>query len=246
MHKSKVAIFAALADEIRIVKSKVQVDESVFVRPSRIMRGEYNQHPILLVRTGVGRLAMMRAVEYCISQYRPKLCINVGYCGGTVPDFSVGDLLVANRVADEQTETELPTSSELTKKIFELCMAKNMRCKTGGIVTADRVVNAPHEKAYLGTKFDVLGVDMESYEFVKACKGKEVEMAVVRSVLDPMDMRLPSLEGAVDDEGETDVVGTVKSIIKKPKDILSLPRIEYCAIQARNSISKFIDEWFRQ
>jgi hypothetical protein len=32
-------------------------------------------------------------------------------------------------------------------------------------------------------------------------------------------------------------------MIKKPKDIFSVPRIEYCAVQAREAIAKFIDIW---
>ena len=52
MAESSIAIFAALADEIRIMRSKMQIDESVHVRPARIDRGTYESSDLIVVRTG--------------------------------------------------------------------------------------------------------------------------------------------------------------------------------------------------
>ena len=82
MQHTPLAIFAALADEIRITRSKMEVDERVTVHTACVVRGQYLKQPLMLVRTGVGTAAMVRAVAYVCAQYRPALCLNVGYCGG--------------------------------------------------------------------------------------------------------------------------------------------------------------------
>lgn len=241
MAKPTIAIFAALADEIRIMRSKMQIDESVHVRPARIDRGTYENNDLIMVRTGIGQKAMAKAVNYCIDNLHPSACFNVGYCGGAMPDIGTGDLVISDRVVHDETGEDLACSPELVEKIQKVCVGRDLRASVGGIVTVDHVAHGPHDKAYLGTKNDCRAVDMESFAFAKACQDKGVQFAVVRACLDPMDMLLPDLEGAVDEEGRTDIVGAVKKMIQKPKTILAIPRIEYCAIQAREAIAEFLD-----
>ena len=234
------AIFAALADEIRIMRSKMQIDESVHVRPSRIDRGTYDEQDLILVRTGIGQKAMSSAASYCIDNFHPKTCLNVGYCGGATPDIETGDLIISERIVHDETGEELACSPELVERAHRICVDNNLRVSLGGIVTVDHVVSGPHDKAYLGTKNDSRAVDMESFAFAKECNDRGVQFVVVRACLDPMDMLLPDLEGAVDEEGHTDIAGAVKKMIQKPKTILAIPRIEYCAVQAREAIDEFL------
>lgn len=238
--QSNIAIFAALADEIRIMRSRMQIDESVHVRPARIDRGTYGSRDMLLVRTGIGGNAMSKAVGYCMDTFHPKACFNVGYCGGAAPDIETGDLVIAERVVHDETGEELVCPPELIDRCRRVCSDKGLRVSTGGVVTVDTVVHGPHDKAYLGTKNESRAVDMESFAFAKECHDRGVSFAVVRACLDPMDMLLPDLEGAVDEEGKTDIAGAVKGMIQRPKTILAIPRIEYCAIQAREAIDEFL------
>jgi adenosylhomocysteine nucleosidase len=240
MAQSPIAIFAALADEIRIIRSKMQIDESVHVRPARIDRGTYEDRDLIMVRTGIGQRAMSRAVNYCLDNFHPRACFNVGYCGGATPDIETGDLVIAERVVHDETGEDLACPPELVENVRKICADRNLRASVGGIVTVDHVVHGPHDKAYLGTKNDSRAVDMESFAFAKECQDKGIPFVVVRACLDPMDMLLPDLEGAVDEEGRTDVAGAVKKMIQKPKTILSIPKIEYCAIQARDAIAELL------
>lgn len=241
--KPVIAIFAALADEIRIVRSKMQIDESITVRPARIVRGQYMDHPLILVRTGIGGDAMAKAVRYCCEQYRPDICINVGYCGGAAPDAEVGEIVVADRVVDEHSGDELAASPDVVAQAKRSCEGRDLRFSVGGLATVVEAAMMPHDKAYIGTKCDARGIDMESYDFVKACGDFDTQAGVVRAVLDPMDMRLPDFKEAVDEEGNTNIWGAIKHMMRSPKDAVAVPRIEYCAVQAREAISGFIDAW---
>lgn len=223
------------------MRSRMQIDESVHVRPARIDCGTYKSNDFILVRTGIGQRAMSRAVDYCIDNLHPSACFNVGYCGGSTPDIETGDLVIADRVVHDETGEDLACSPELVERAQKVCVDHNLRVSLGGITTVDHVVHGPHDKAYLGTKNDSRAVDMESFAFAKSCHDKGAQFAVVRACLDPMDMLLPDLEGAVDEEGRTDIAGAVKKMIQKPKTILAIPRIEYCALQAREAIAEFLE-----
>lgn len=242
MNEVPIAIFAALADEIRITRSKMQIDESVHIRPARVDRGTYESNDLILVRTGIGQKAMSRAVSYCIDSFHPSACFNVGYCGGATPDIETGDLVIADRVVHDETSEELACPPKLVEQLQKVCADRDLRVLVGGITTVDHVVHGPHDKAYLGTKNDSRAIDMESFAFAKACLDKGVPFAVVRACLDPLDMLLPDFEGAVNEEGLTSIVGAMKKLIQKPKTILAIPRIEYCAVQAREAIAEFLEE----
>lgn len=243
MSSVPLAIIAALADEIRITLSKVRVDERVFVRPARITKGVYENNPLILVRTGIGRDAMSRAVDYCIAQYRPEICINVGYCGGARPDLVAGNVIIADRVVDANLEADCTTATAVVDRIRAACEQGGLEFCVGALVTIDEVIHEPHKKAYLGTKHEAIGIDMESHAFALACMRGSTPWAVVRAVLDPMDLTLPDLEGVLNDEGEANVLSAVKHFITKPGHTLAVPRIEYCAMKAREAIAAFIDSW---
>ena len=60
---SSIAIVAALDAELSVIASKVQVDERIFVRPAVLTRGRFQQQPIVIVRSGIGREAMRHALD---------------------------------------------------------------------------------------------------------------------------------------------------------------------------------------
>lgn len=243
MNTRLVAIFAALDDEVRIVRSKMVVDESVNIRPSLIVRGQLGGTQIILVRSGVGKKAMRHAADYCIANFDPSVCINVGYAGGTTPHMSAGDIVIATSVVDEETKKVFSTDEGLADSVGNICNQKELKAMRGGIVTVDRVISTPHEKAFIGTEYDALAIDMESSAFMESCLAAKKSAIVVRSILDPLDVALPDMGDVIDPEGRMSVSRVAGHLAHHPKDALSLHKIEYCAIKARESIAEFVEAW---
>lgn len=237
------AIVAALDDELRIVRSRMAIDSRIHIRPALFALGTYGAAPVLLVRSGVGVEAMGRAIGYCLDRFAPSFCLHIGYCGGADPHYQVGDLLIAKAVVDSKTASGYTIDQGVVEQARQICAEGGLRARIGTLVTVGGAIASPHEKAFVGTQYGAQGIDMESSALASACDANGTPYLVVRSVFDPLDHALPDLAGAIDGSGALDRLGLAGRLIRRPRDIFSLPRLQYCAMQARKAISEFVELW---
>lgn len=237
---------AALDDEVRVIRSKMSVDARIHIRPGLITKGTYAHRPLLLVRTGLGRHAMRSTVTAMLDSHAPDLVVHVGYCGGADPSLAAGDLVVADAVVDSRTKERIVLDEGLVASAHKALEARSLRRRIGSLVTVEAVAESPHEKAFLATEHASVAIDMESFDLARVCSERSVPYIIVRAVLDPLDYEFPDLQSAVDDEGKTDGVALASHLVRRPADILKLPRIEYFASQARNAITSFVEGWLKE
>lgn len=240
------AIVAALDDEVRPIASKMEVDSRLHRRPALFTVGKLGRAFLVLVRSGVGPAAMADAAAFLIAQYRPAFCLHVGYCGGADPKDQAGDLIVADAVVDAASGERFPSDGELVGRGVRLCRERNIRARAGAVATVGKAIEAPHEKAFVGTQHGAIGIDMESAPLVAACRRGNVPHLVVRAVLDPLDVALPDLCDALAEDGTTDGMKLADHLIRRPKDLWELPRLQYYASQARSAIEVFVEAWIEQ
>ncbi|MBI2341798.1 MAG: hypothetical protein HYU98_03585 [Deltaproteobacteria bacterium] len=208
-----------------------------------IFRGEYLGKDILVAHTGVGYAKMKRAADFCIKEYRPELCINIGYCGALTPNLSLGQLVIADSVIYESVGAAIPTDiASISQKIDIACKNAQIKFQKGSILTVDKIVSSPHEKAFLGTKFGAIAIDMESAGLADAATISKTPFVVMRAVLDPMDMHLPNF---TTEDSANNINIVIKNIASKPQNILALPQLHYCASEARQTIERFTNEFIK-
>jgi len=235
--------FAALNDEIKLIKADIEQDSAIHIKPFSIYTGKLGTQKIAIVRTGIGKENMKKAVDLSLKYIKPTLMVNIGYAGGLDPHLQAGDIVFSNQVIDEQTGETWDVETEHLKKLEELAKSLDARYHTGKSITVDKAITDPHQKAFLGTKFEAISCDMESSGLAVASKESGIPFVIVRSILDPMDILIPEIpEEAVKDGGVK--VGEMLSHLKSnPKDILKLPKLSYLCSQARISLTNFIKEW---
>ncbi len=236
-------IIAALDDELRIIRSRMAIDAREHLRPALFLRGIYRGQPLLLVRSGIGAPAMARAMAHLLEHRRPQRCLHVGYCGGLDPHFAAGDLLVARETVSAADGARHPLDAVGAERLLGCLKERGQRVRAGTLVTAQRAIGSSHEKAFVGTQHAAQGVDMESAAAARACREQGVPLTIVRAVLDPMDVELPDLEDILDRSGAPMAGALMGHLVKHPRDILKLPRIQYLASQARAAIAAAIDAW---
>ncbi len=246
MHQVPLAVIAAMDDELRVIRSKMSVDASLYLRPSVFVRGTHEQRPILLVRAGIGREAMERAARYLAERYKPDFCLHVGYCGGADPSLQAGDMIIANPAIDSVTGDKFEPPPSAAGRAETLLSEMGIRHRSAGIVTVDEIAREPFDKAFLGTQHEAVAIDMESATLARVCSAAGIPYVVVRAVLDPLDYEFPDLDGAVDESGNTDGIALAGRLLRRPCDLLKLPKLEYLASQARQSITSLIEAWLRQ
>ena len=246
MQPVPLAIVVALDDEIRTVQSKMEIDARVHVRPALFTVGTLGAKPVVVARSGIGIPAMAAAAAYLLDHYRPAFCLHAGYCGGADPQDQPGDLLIASAVVDARGGTREAADASRVAAAEEVARAAGLRARSAAVVTVEALVEQPHEKAFVGTQHEAAGIDMESAAFVAACRERGVPWLVVRAVLDPLDAALPDMGDAVTEEGATDGLALAEHLLRRPKDLWELPRLQYYANQARQAIAAFVEAWIER
>lgn len=238
-------IVAALNDEIRLIKAEMEVDKAIHMRPFSIFTGKYQNKKIGLVRAGLGKEATRIALTYFLENLKPSLIINIGYAGGLDPHLHTGDIVLANSVIDEATEKIWPVDEKLILDAERISEAAGLRHHTGKMVTVDRALTDPHDKAFIGTRFEAIACEMESVMVANLSSNAKVPFFVARSIIDSLDIELPEIPEKAVISGKIRIGPLMKHLRSRPQDILKLPKFSYLANQARISMTNFVREWIK-
>jgi len=236
-------IVAALKDEVRELKSKMSIDCTIHFKPATLYRGIFFNKETALLVTGIGSERAKKGLEQALDQLIPGSILNIGYAGGCSPIAGLGSLTLGQKIIDEKTKKSFKSDDSLLGQAKKLCDGKKWAYRMGGIVTVDRVISSPHEKADIGAVHEAIALDMEAATVSEIATAKGIPWLVVKSILDPVEMELPSLQDCVEPTGEAKPVLLVEHLVKQPKDLMKITNIQYCASQARSSLTEFVESW---
>lgn len=236
-------ILAALHDEIREFKNKMAVDCTVHFQPGVFYRGKVFEKEASLLVTGIGAKHVERGLASVLRLERPDVLLLAGCCGGASPVAGNGKLVLVDRVADAQSEKEWRADKNLLEAAKKISEVQKISYQIGGMAAVDRVIIHPHEKADLGATHSVIALDMESAAVARFAVEHKIPWLAAKAVLDPVEERLPPLEGCYDAMGEARWGNLAEHFLKDPKAMMQLPKMIYWASQARHTITKFLEGW---
>lgn len=196
--------------------------------------GVYGEIRIVVVICGMGFLRARRATEALIEAHSPGWIISTGFCGALQPEMRIGDIVVADSVADTHGNIiNLPPGlkSNPEKGLY-----------VGRVLTADDFVRSVQEKQDLAAAHSAQAVEMESMAVAQICRDSKLRCMVVRSVSDDMSSDLPpevlSLVGAT---GSVRFGAAIGSLIKKPSSAKQMWQLRENAHQAAERLAAFLD-----
>ncbi|WP_128893842.1 purine-nucleoside phosphorylase [Longirhabdus pacifica] len=136
--------------------------------------GTYKGKKVSVQGTGMGVPSTSIYVNELIQQYGVKNLIRVGTCGGVQKDIKVRDVIIAMSASTDSNVNQLrfngmsyaPTADfTLLKGAYEAAVQKNLNAKVGNVFTSDTFYNDNfEERLALMSKFNILGVEMETAE----------------------------------------------------------------------------------
>lgn len=178
-------VLFALARESMAFRRTFQYQQAIPNTPCPAWFSGPSWLTVVGIETGVGAENCRRAVEWVLSRpllegvpYRPKVLIFAGFAGALEPGWKVGDIQLAREVVAESGgswPTTWPGPIPADWKDPP---------RQGRIVTVDRLIGDPREKAGLQEKYDAQCVDMESATFARLCHSRGVPFACLRVVSD--------------------------------------------------------------
>lgn len=127
---------------------------------------------------GVGRDAARRAARFMVDGHRPRLLVSAGFAGGLDPSLPRGALVEPVVVRDEfGAAATLPLAAAGQGG--------------GAIVTVDRIVRTPREKAALAAATAAVIVDMETLAVAEVARDAGLPCRAVRVISDAAGDELP-------------------------------------------------------
>ena len=240
---SPLLIVAALQEEIRDLNERFAADCTHHFKPAVLKRGLLFGRDAGLLAAGLGALRMEKALNQVLPEFKPSTILFVGYAGGASPLASAASLVLAQKVVDTATGETFAADADLLTKAKEVCKAREIGHRVGGLATVASVICNPHEKADLGAVHGCLAVDMEGACVARMAKQYAIPFLAAKAILDPVDMALPDLKDCINEEGGAKPLMLMGHLVKNPGDVMKLPHLQYCAAQARKTLNCFVEAY---
>ena len=195
---------------------------------------ESRQMPdVVVVEGGMGRENAERATRLLTDRYGPDLIVSAGFAGAVKPGAKAGDLVMCSQVwslpgpasfwSEDSAECRTLVDQRLMDSLTEAVGSVDGKCRWGSCLTVDQFVYNNDLKGWIGDTFAVDVIDMESYWVSTVAAEKNLPHVVVRTVLDPMEQRLPPFisEAAADKRSRT-VLKASAHLARHPGDLRKL------------------------
>lgn len=212
MSERPVVILAAVLPEVQPLIDRLGLSRVEGEAGEHVYRGDTQLGPVVLRVMGVGPSTAKATAKAMIEAYHPRLVACTGLAGALSRALRAGDLVVPEQVIDS-----------VTGKVYE----RPTSVRTNGrLLTVDRIITRPEDKAALHTEFEAAAADMESAAVAKACDDLSVPWLCVRAISDAAGQRLPKRIGQlVNPDGTPNLGRAIGHALTHPYDVPALVRL---------------------
>ena len=196
-----IAIIGAMEQEVAILKDNIENLETTKIANYEYYSGKLKGTDVVLVQSGIGKVASTVATTLLINNFNPDYVINTGSAGGFDPDLKVGDIAVGDELVHHDVDVtafnyefgqvpNMPARFKADEKLVEAVTGlisdmTDITCKVGLIATGDSFMCDPQRIEATRQQFpDMLAVEMEGAAIAQACYQMNTPFLVIRSLSD--------------------------------------------------------------
>lgn len=196
-----IAIIGAMEQEVAILKDNIENLETTKIANYEYYSGKLKGTDVVLVQSGIGKVASTVATTLLINNFNPDYVINTGSAGGFDPDLKVGDIAVGDELVHHDVDVtafnyefgqvpNMPARFKADEKLVEIVTGlisdmTDITCKVGLIATGDSFMCDPQRIEATRQQFpDMLAVEMEGAAIAQACYQMNTPFLVIRSLSD--------------------------------------------------------------
>ena len=208
------AILGAFPAEVALIHSMIKQPKELAFQGIHFTEGILNGRHVVLAQTGMGKVNAAITTTLLLDHFKPREVLFTGIAGGTDPELSPGDLVIATTVAHHdygtitpdsmlRRSTRNPTTEEenpiyfpcdkllirLAEKVskevkFQSAGKRSPKVIEGVIVTGDVFVSSVAATKQLHQKMNAEATEMEGASVAQACWQQKVPFLVIRSLSD--------------------------------------------------------------
>ena len=203
-----IGIIGAMEDEIILLRSALVHQQVKTIGSFNFFAGELEGKPVVLLRSGVGKVNAAIGCALLITTYQPDVVINTGSAGGIDPMLNFGDAVISDGLLYHDVDVTafnyapgqlpgmpgvFPVPEDLINRASQAVESLKQERKLppgfnhvrGLIGSGDVFMHEPDRIAAVRTLFpDMKAVEMEGAAVAHSCFLFEVPALIIRSLSD--------------------------------------------------------------
>lgn len=196
-----IGIIGAMEVEVQALKDLMDNAELKEISSVVFYRGKINGIDTVVAVAGVGKVNAAVCAQTMILEYSPDYIINTGVAGGLSEELKIGDVAVADKVAEHDMDTS-PLGDELgfitgINKVYMQCdeyisglmydAAKSVdgiNAVRGTIASGDQFIASEEQRRFIKKNFNAVAAEMEGAAIGHVCTMNNVKFGVLRAISD--------------------------------------------------------------
>ncbi len=193
-----IGIITALDQEQAAVLTKLNQVTTKKLQQLTFYQGYLAQIPVVLVKSGVGKVLASIVTTIMLENFPIKLLVNLGVAGGLTANLNIGDIIIGERVAQADFDLRVfgyPQSFNEPRLSYQLeptitaglkaSFATNKQVIFGDLVSSDQFISRKDQVIQLKKNFpSALAADMEAAAIAMAAKFYQLDCLIIRSISD--------------------------------------------------------------
>jgi adenosylhomocysteine nucleosidase len=197
----RIGIIGAMEPEVALLKQQLAQPSTEQVGPYQFYSGQLAGRDVVLVQSGIGKVAAALATSLMIQHFKVDAVINTGSAGGFDAELHIGDVVIGTELCHHDVDVtafgyapgQVPNmpvsfiSDPVLVQAAERSIIKLGVCKTkqGLIATGDSFMCDPERIQATHVAFpSMLAVEMEGAAIAQVCYQMQVPCVVIRSLSD--------------------------------------------------------------
>lgn len=198
-----IGIIGAMQPEVEALIEATEQKRTERISGSEFTSGILEGREVVIVRSGIGKVAAAVAAEAMLLRYRPALLINTGVGGSLSSRLSVTDLAIGDASVEHDMDTtalgdppgllsgidivRLPSDPVAVAGMRAAAESLGYPALVGTIASGDRFVSSAEEKERILSLFDAIACDMEGAAISHAAYLNGTPAVILRAVSDNAD-----------------------------------------------------------
>jgi adenosylhomocysteine nucleosidase len=199
-----IGLIGAMAEEIERLEERLERQSETTVAGIRFQQGTFGGQPVVLCRSGVGKVNAAACTQLLIDRFGVDAVIFTGVAGALDPSLEIGDIVISRDCQQHDMDASplgfvrgtipfaevsvFPADPALVKLAAEASeLAAEGRVIQGRVLSGDQFIADRDTVRLLHEQFGGACVEMEGAAVAQVCAMNGVPYVVIRSMSDKAD-----------------------------------------------------------
>ncbi len=198
-------IIGAMDEEVAKIKEQMENVETQMVASMEFLKGTVKGHPVVVVRSGIGKVNAAMCTQILADLYHVDAVINTGIAGSLNADINIGDIVLSTDALEHDMDAvafgypvgQIPrmdtlsfqADTRLRKIAKETCERVNPEVTVfeGRVVSGDQFISDKAKKEWLVENFAGYCTEMEGAAIAHAAYLNGIPFLIIRAISDKAD-----------------------------------------------------------